>query len=356
MDIRQGLAELGVNKNDSLLWFQHEFGIWHDNSRFINMLKEIEIPKIVTLHSLHFQSSETPYGLRRAQYDFLSELLPHVNAITVFNQGVHKAVSEALPKYRQKVYTLKHGIHSYPDIRHLSRPEAKALLNDYILYESDTDLKTKELLHRQKILIDPNITVIGQSGFLSPAKGSELLFMVRNNMQKMMPYKKIAAVRIGAARDDTQKSYANQLKEQTNENRNFLMETWLPESMLPVAQRAFDINFYWPLDCTQSGIPAHALGAGAIIAGRELEGVGETLRDAYQTVSDDLKKLQIKMIKLILNPIFCEMIEEHTLDYAREYCWENQAQRHFEIAENILNRVKSFTDFPKAIMVKPSLS
>jgi hypothetical protein len=356
LDIMEGLAELGINKNNSLLWFQHEFGIWHENSRFINMLKEIKIPKIVTLHSLHFQSSETPYGLRREQYDFLFKLLPHVNAITVFNQGVHKAVSEALPKYRQSVYTLKHGIHSYPDIRRLSRPEAKALLNDYILYESDTDLKTKELLHRQKIFIDPGITVIGQSGFLSPAKGSELLFMVRNNMQKMMPYKKIAAVRIGAARDDTQKSYANQLKEQTNENRNFLMETWLPESMLPVAQRAFDINFYWPLDCTQSGILAHALGAGAIIAGRELEGVGETLKDAYQTVSDDLKKLQIKMIKLILNPIFCEMIEERTLDYAREYCWENQAQRHFEIAENILNRVKSFTDIPKALMVKPSLS
>ena len=335
-DIRAGLEKLGFDKQNSVLWFQHEFGIWHDNSRFIDMLKNLDFPRIVTMHSLHFQSSETPSGLRRSQYDFLSQLLPNVEAITVFSHGVHQAVSQAFPAYRHKVHILKHGIHSYPDVCYMSRTEAKASLNDYLLYESDIDQKTKERLYRKRILLDPDFTVIGQSGFLTPAKGSELLFTVRNNLKKLMPYKNIAAVRIGASRDETQRAYANQLRQRLDGNSSFLLETWLPESMLPVAQRAFDINFYWPVDCTQSGILAHALGAGAIVAGRELEGVGETLKQAYQPVSAEQEILQIKMIKLILNPVFCEMVEERALEYASEYCWENQARRHFELANDVL--------------------
>jgi len=107
--------------------------------------------------------------------------------------------------------------------------------------------------------------------------------------------------------------------------------------MLPMAQRAFDVNFYWPRECTQSGIQAHAIGVGAIIAGRDLEGVGETLKAAGGLVDTNLRHLVVKIHDLILKPKVSEKIEETALNYAVKFCWENQARSHYELAERILS-------------------
>jgi glycosyltransferase involved in cell wall biosynthesis len=103
-----------------------------------------------------------------------------------------------------------------------------------------------------------------------------------------------------------------------------------------LVQRAFDINFYWPSDCTQSGVLAHALGAGAIVAGRDLEGVGETLKEAGEIVDTDLGHLVLKIQKIIFNPELAAGIEERVQNYAAEFSWENQVRRHYELAEHIL--------------------
>ena len=337
--ILKGLNELGAKKEDSILWFQHEFGIWPDSTQFIAMLKGLDIPKVVTFHTLHFQSTETSTGLRSEQYDFLLMLLRHVDAITVFSRGVYHAVTSAFPEYRQKVHIIKHGIHSYPEISRLSRDDAKEKLNDFLLYESDLDWKMKKLLYKQRIFPDSDTVVIGQTGFLSPAKGSELLYMVRDNLQKMIPHQRIAAVRIGSPRESTQKIYAKRLGKKQNGKDKFLLEIWLPQDMLALAQRAFDVNFYWPDDCTQSGVLAHALGAGAIVAGRDLEGFGETLKEAGGLVETSLRGLLLKSRNLILNPEIRERIEQRALSYAAEFSWEKQTGRHYEVAEHILSQV-----------------
>jgi len=334
--IRKGLNEVSAKKETSVLWFQHEFGIWPGNIRFVAMLKNLDIPRVVTFHTLHFQSKETPYGLRREQYDLLRILLPYVDAITVFSRRVYHAVISAFPESREKVHTVKHGIHSYPEISRLSRKEAKEKLNDYLLYESNLDQETRELLYKQRVFLDPNTVVIGQTGFLSPAKGSELLYSVRDGLQKAVTKKRIVAVRIGSSREESQKIYAQKLRRKENGEDKFFLETWLPQNMLPIAQRAFDVNFYWPSDCTQSGVLAHALGAGAIVAGRDLEGVGETLKEAGQLADTDLRHLLTKIQEMILNPGLVERAEERALSYAAEFSWENQARRHYELAEHIL--------------------
>ena len=114
--IQQGLRKLGALAEDSVVCFQHEFGIWPHSMQFVAMLKSLDISKVVSFHTLHFQSTETPYGLRREQYDFLRILLPYVDTITVFSHGVYNAVTTAFPEYSAKVYVLKHGIHSYPEV------------------------------------------------------------------------------------------------------------------------------------------------------------------------------------------------------------------------------------------------
>ena len=334
--IQQGLDILDTDKRDSVVWFQHEFGIWPHRWQFVEMLKGLDIPTAVTFHTLHFQSSETSYGLRKEQYEFLSILLPYIDAITVFSRGVYGAVAAAFPEYIDKIHVIRHGIHHYPEVSRLTRREAKEKLNDYLLYDSDLNFKTKKQLHRQSILLDTDTVIIGQTGFLSPAKGSELLYSVRDSLDKIVPQKRIAALRIGTPRDKCQEEYAARLQMAQDGKPNYLLKVWLPQDMLPVAQRAFDINFYWPVECTQSGVLAHALGAGAVIASRDIEGVGEILKDAGAVVDADLTMLTLKMKQLIINSEFAEGITERALDYAKEYSWENQVRRHYELAKRLI--------------------
>ncbi len=338
-DILNGLQELGADNDDTVLWFQHETAIWSNPRKFVAMLKRLQMPKVVTFHTLHFQSKDTSSGLREYQYDLLQNLLPHVDAITVFSYGVYWAIISAFPEYCTKVYVLKHGIHSYPEISRLSRKEAKEKLLDFLFYESNLDQDTKEALHQNRIFTDPDVAVIGQTGFLCPLKKSESLYIIREELQKMIPHKRIVAMRIGRPREESHKTYARKLHSKINDSYAFLLDTWLPDEMMALAQKAFDINFYWPDECTQSGIIAHALGAGAIIAGRDLEGVGETLRGAGALVDTDLESLIYKIRKVILDPELGNKIEANALTYAREFSWTNQVRRHYALSESISHAV-----------------
>ena len=99
--------------------------------------------------------------------------------------------------------------------------------------------------------------------------------------------------------------------------------------------RALDVYFYWPSECTQSGIVAHALGAGATIACRDLEGVGETVKMAGGLAHNDLEGLLLDIRELLLDPSLSEQMSERALGYADNFSWRNQALRHFELAEQL---------------------
>ena len=212
MDIQNGLNKLRAKQSDSVLWIQHETGIWPNLDQFTTMLSHLYIPKVLTFHTLHFQSNETPCGLRRAQYLMLKKLLPHVDAITVFSYGVYVAVISAFPQYCSKVHIVKHGVHSCPDTKNLNRKNARVKLCDFLLNESELDQTTKEDLMRNRIFTDPDALLLGQTGFLCHLKNSEALYSVRDRLQKLVPERRIVAVRIGTARDKHQKNYALKLK------------------------------------------------------------------------------------------------------------------------------------------------
>ena len=330
--IQNGLQQLGHSRNGAVLWFQHEHGIWLHRNKFVSMLRDLNMPKIVTIHTLHFQSPETPSGLTEYEYNLLRNLLQTVDAITVFSHGVHSAVTSAFPEYHERVHVVKHGVHTYPDIARMTRREAKERLHDFLIYESDLPQKTKKSLRKQRTFLDPQTVVIGQTGFLCPMKGSEALYLVRDELQDAIPSKRIAAVRIGSPRDRGQNIYAHNLRQQHNGKDKFLLKTWLPLKMLPVAQKAFDINFYWPKDCTQSGILAHALGAGAVVIGRDMEGVGETLKEVGAPTAMHLQELVEKAKWLILRPELTDIMEQKALKYAADFSWKNQALRHCALA------------------------
>lgn len=335
-DIAEGLPEIGASGGDSVLWFQHEFGIFPRSRRLVGTIKKLKIPVVVTLHTLHFQSSETRYGLRKNQYKLLKRLLPQVDAITVFSHGVQRAVVAAFPRYRQKVHVVQHGVHQYPGVARLSRYQAKQALHDFLVFDSDLDLPTKQSLYQQRIFLDTDTVVLGQTGFLAPQKGSEQLYRVRESLQEIVPEKRIVAVRIGSRRCADQIPYIKKLRKQTDGKNQFLLEIWLPQEKLALAQRAFDVNYYWPKDCTQSGVLAHALGTGAVIAGRDIEGVGETLKNAGAIADARQDNLLYKIRDLIKNPQMAEKIEEDALSYASMFSWKNQALRHRWLAQQTI--------------------
>jgi hypothetical protein len=323
---------------DQVLWFQHEFGIWPDSARFVGMLGDLHYPKVVTPHTLHFQSDETVYGLRQKEYAFLRMLLPHTDAVTVFSGGAYKAVTAAFPEHTDKVHVLRHGTHLYPETSSLSRAEAKAKLHDYLLSDLGLDVAIRERLRQERILLDPDVSVIGGTGFVTASKGTGFINIACSELQKVLPGKKIAALYVGHLREPdnaTDREWAVGAKAVFSGPGQFFFETYLPREMLSVLLRALDVYFYWPSDCTQSGIVAHALGAGATIACRDLEGVGETVKMAGGLAHNDLEGLLLDIRELLLDPSLSEQMSERALGYAENFSWRNQALRHFELAEKL---------------------
>ena len=161
---------------------------------------------------------------------------------------------------------------------------------------------------------------------------------MRDVLQQILPHEKIAAVYVGFLREpdkDVDRNYAAKLKGINNDDGKFFLETYLPNDILPLLMRALDIFFYWPHDCTQSGIIAHALGAGATIACRDLEGVGETVRMAGGLTSVDLEQLIAGMKGLVINTAARDELAMNAVRYAEKFSWRNQALRHFELAEQL---------------------
>ena len=350
--ILQGLRP----RANQVLWFQHEFGIWRDNARFINMLRDLDIPKVVTLHTLHFQSKETRYGLCSEEYSFLHSLLPHTDAITVFSDGVYQAVTNAFPKHADKVHVLRHGTHLYPRFARMSKAEAKARIHEYLVDQSELDKRSKDNLRRQRVFLDPDTIIIGGTGFITASKGTELLYHVHNVLQQVLPEHKIAAVYTGLLREadsSIDSEFAAEMKAKHNGKGQFFLETYLPGDMLAAMLRALDIYFYWPNNCTQSGIVAHALGAGATIACRDREGVGETVKMAGGLVSADFGQLIFKIAQAILHSKHRAEISERALGYAEKFSWRNQVLRHLELAEQLcLSRIQRPAD-RKSLATRP---
>ena len=169
--------------NGSVIWIQHEFGIWgkDSSSEFIKFVSELKGKKIITFHTLHFQSNQTPYGLEEVEYKLLENILPIVDAITVFSDGVCLAVCGAFPKFRDKVVVLRHHCKfSLP----ISKKNAREkLIEDLISLKGTNPKLKKQLEGLKKIILKKNTKLIGDVGFVNPAKGSEIIYLAREELE-----------------------------------------------------------------------------------------------------------------------------------------------------------------------------
>jgi len=327
-----------------VVWFQHAFGMWGRNSSYF--LKFVEDAKkrgkklVASFHTIHFQSPETHSGMQQEEMDLLKATLPLLDALTVFTKGAYQSVVKAFPEYGDKVVIIRHGVHLYPMV---SRRKARVSLIEYLINQAKIlPQKKRELEKNYSHLLSPRTIILGNFGFITADKAFTDLYRFRQLIQKRLPRHRIITFVIGKIqlRKDRKTSESSPLLEGLkfihDGNGNLFFEDYIPERLLPLALRALDFTVFWPRNATQSGRMSHALGAGACVTGRKIEGIGETLRLCRLPAATTLEELAEVIEKLILCPELRKKAERLGREYARRYFYGVQAKKHLLLAESLM--------------------
>lgn len=328
--------------SEDLIWFQHAFGMWGDiNDHFLGLLRQARRRGnrvVVSLHTVHFQSNETPCGLCKIEEDLLRETLPLVDALTLFTDGAYRAASGAFPEYRDRILVLRHGVHLYPP---LDKNRARERFFSFLSDEADIPGSQRKELRRlrKEGLFSDDVIFLGNYGFITTDKDPMALYKLGRMVQSRLPDHRVITIYAGIVqrnRDNTlskKRPVLEALRRVHDGERNFFFEIFMPEEIFPIALRALDFAVFWCSNATQSGRMAHAQGTGVIIAGRDCEGVGETLRLSGVPAATSLEDLAEKIAVMALEPGLRREVERRSQDYARIYCFANQARKHILIEE-----------------------
>lgn len=328
--------------NGSVVWIQHSFGIWSkkNTSEFVKFVSEIKGKKILTLHTIHFQSNETPYGLEEVEYKLLKNILPLVNIITVFSDGAYLAVCGAFPDFKDKIVVLRHYCKIYPPI---STIKAKKKLIESLLSAKGINSKLKtQLENLEKIIAKKNVKLIGDIGFIAPIKGSEIIYLVQEELEKKIN-QKIISMYIGTVRDPTDKEqvdYAKKLKNFHDGKKKFFIDFYIPENKLSLYIKAFDAVVLWPNDCTQSGRLALLQGAGICGIGKNMEGIGETMKLSALPTTDTYSGLVNILARVLTRADSKNLMIDMSKTYARKFGCSIQAKKMLRLANAVRRRKK----------------
>lgn len=326
-----------------VLWFQHSFGMWgRVNTHFLKLIEEAKSreKKVgASFHTIHFQSEETPYGMQAKEMELLGEALPLLDFVTVFTTGAWRAVIEAFPQFRKKVLVLRHGVHQYPKI---SKEYAREKLFSYLSQlNSISPIEKIRLRGMEKSLIKGNTILLGNFGFITQDKDPLQLYEIGMKVQKRLPKHKIITLFVGKIQERKDKKrelclpILERLRSIHDGKENLFYEDYIPENLFPFAFMALDVAVFWCHNATQSGRMAHAQGTGVAIAGRKLEGIGETLDYSNLPSAGTLDELADKIAEMIKYPKYREQMEEASQRYVEKFSFPNQAKKHLLLAESI---------------------
>lgn len=328
-----------------VVWVQHAFGMWggvpDQFLKVINEAKERGKKVVVTFHTIHFQSNETPWGMDRVEEEILRETLPVVDAITVFTDGARKAVISAFPHYSSKVVVLRHGVHLHES---LPVVESRKALMGWLEEKGRQHGRLRKDVPRLKnALFSPDTVLMGSYGFVTKEKDTLGMFRLADMVQEGLKGRRVVALFSGIVQKrkdkelDEYRSVVKELMEAHNGIDRFFIEAFLPEELFGLAYGALDFAPFWCRNATQSGRMAHAQGTGTCVIGRDWEGIGETLRIAGLPCAHTLEELAEKVIRLINSPEEMKAVVQRSLAYARQYSYLNQARKHLMLSRALAN-------------------
>jgi len=331
-----------------VLWFQHSFGMWgRMNTHFLKLIEEGKRKgkKVgASFHTIHFQSEETPWGMQEKEVELLREALPLLDFITVFTIGARRAVVEAFPQYQEKVRVLRHGIHHYPKV---SQEYARKKLFDHLSQLPSFSKSEKiRLKGFEKYFLRGGTLFIGNYGFITQDKDPLQLYEIGMRIRERLPKHRVVTLFVGKIqerKDKKRETYLpilEALRSLHDGKENLFYEDYLPEELFPLAFRALDVAVFWCSNATQSGRMAHAQGTGVAIAGRNIEGIGETLALSGLPSAQTIEEMSDKIVDIVKNPTLWKMIEEKSDQFATQYSFRNQAQKHFLIEKAVREGTK----------------
>jgi len=277
--------------------------------------------------------------MNRKEEELLRETLPLADALTVFTNGAHRAVLEAFPEYAKKIVVLRHGVHQYPKV---SQKEARKKLFSYLKNNSEIPPFQKRELNRVGAFFHSSDTILlGNYGFITSDKSPLQLYELGRLVQDKLSNHRIITLFAGIiqrnnnTRLETNLPILEALRSSHDAKDNFFFEVYIPEDIFPLALRSLDFAVFWCNNATQSGRLAHAQGTGAFVAGRDWEGIGETLKLSGLPAGESLSELAETIAELVLEPALKKKLGGKSWQYAQCYCFANQAKKHLTI-ENAL--------------------
>lgn len=345
---------------DKVLWFQHSFGMWgRESPAFIQLVKEAKDKgkKVISsFHTIHFESSETESGMQIKEEKLLQEVLPFLDAMTVFTDGAYQAVIRGFPQYKDKVTVLRHGVHIHPQV---SQEKARERLLKYLIDHSNISPAEKQKLGgRYSRFFEEDVILLGNFGFITTDKEPLSLYRLGELIRKKLPNHRVIVLFIGMIqkrKDKRVEEYLlilEKLRVIHDGNENLFFEDYLQEDIFPFAFKALDFPVFWQKNATQSGRMAHAMGTGACVVGRRIEGIGETLDLAGLPSGVNFEDMAEKIASLVLEPRLREEAERSALKYAQEFSFEKQARKHLLIEEVVRRGEK----LPILDRTKPSIT
>jgi len=326
-----------------VLWFEHAFGMWGRESpsflKLIEEAKERQKKTIASFHTIHFQSDETPQGLQEKEKRLLEKVLPLIDVLTVFTKGAYQAVIETFPEYKDKVVVLRHGVCLYPEV---NREKARKKLLSYLVNRASISQTQKEELQSlDNLFSSDKVILLGNFGFITRDKDPLKLYQLGEILQAGLPSYKVIVIYIGRIQQRKDKKMQEslpileRLKSIHDGRRNLFFEDYIPEGIFSLAFQALDFAVFWCHNATQSGRMAHAQGAGAFVVGRNIEGVGETLKLSGLPTTDTMEGLAEKIKIITLKPELKEKALRSSWRYAQQFSYEVQAQKHLLLEEAV---------------------
>ncbi len=315
--------------------FQHTFSLYKiDDERFYSLLetlKKQKIPVVLSLHTIHFQTNETPSGLGLKEADLLKKTYPFIESFIIFTDGSYRAIYKHSKKWAKKCVVIRHGVHDKDDF---TLNKAKQVLSKYLKESYDGSGVVDDFIN---VLKADNQIIFGETGFYSQTKRSDILFRIEDN-QWIRDGGKFTFVYFGSVRNP-QDSRLTQTRDliksfHNPQARRYVFDIFLPDKVFRAAMKIMT-NIFWPDSCTQSGRLAHAQATCALIIGKDIEGIGETLKMGGYPVFSDLKTGIDHYIKARAKGENFFDIKKNE-KYIDEFNWQRQREKHELLAQAVI--------------------
>ena len=336
-DLMEAVKSIGCGDlGRTVLWIQYTEGIWPRLADLLKRMEDFPVYKAVSFHSVHFQSPETQWGLRLSEYRNLQEILPRLDCATVFTRGVRRAIQRAFPQHATRVMLLRHALEPGPT---LTRDKTRRRLAGYL---AQVRAAVRPLGSAQALLdalADPSCVFVGSFGFIQWDKGLQMAYMLRDALEEHLPTRRVVGLVMGSLReprDRRNQDLLAQLEEAADGKDSFLVVAMPPDPVFRISFHAVDLNVFWPDSPTQSGRVAHAIGMGAVVLGRDIEGVGEDLREAGASVCRDFDELVGEAVRLLTANTRVAAAKARAQKYVTTYSWANQGKRHLQLADAVV--------------------